>query len=569
MTILMRCVICSVLGCCLIAGQGSEPVLIAQVDVPSASVFVGIPFLIRVHVFGRPSPPDTSGVRDFAIEPVVKEWDDSRAQTTFTYRLRALREGELEIPPLPVRAGSLSTRTPRVALLARQPDAGSASLALELSDPCCFVGQQVVARFTFRHSHVAENLHFDIPFLVDDRLAVILLNSGFLVGRQPGFVRARVNDTWVAASLAEDGASASVEMVLIPRRVGTIVLPSVSAWFSVGDEKVLATFAGTSLEVTSLPKESRPASFSGLVGQYSLVAAAEPRDVRLGDPISLNLTLGGQPFLDEARIPRLTEETALVDDFQVTWEPDQPTEGGAERVFRYTLRPRTDGVSQIPPLKYSYFDTSTGCYVEEHTATIPIRVTANEQVVAEDAERSEYEPPAPPVPRSQLAGIAHNYEGADLLANREIALVSFVTSPLWLGAMALPPLLFFSLLASKRWTGYRIRLRRRGCGLSALEVLERELYAAESGAGGCAVESFRRYVASRLRLPPRSMTFSDVKARCEGGLVTPQTLAEIKVLFDQEDAIRYGAGSRRTAAVNIRAREIARQLDAEVSDLQR
>ena len=113
-----------------------------------------------------------------------------------------------------------------------------------------------------------------------------------------------------------------------------------------GIRPVLQTAKISPIAVRPLPEEGRPASFTGAVGRFTVRASAEPREVSVGDPITLRYeviedvdAIPGD--LANLRPPPLRELEALAD-FRV---PDDPTTGvveGQTKTFTETLRPERD-----------------------------------------------------------------------------------------------------------------------------------------------------------------------------------------------------------------------------------
>ena len=52
-----------------------------------------------------------------------------------------------------------------------------------------------------------------------------------------------------------------------------------------------------------MPEADKPAEFYGLVGQYTIAASAAPTKVNVGDPITLTIRIGGNPYLKPVQWP--------------------------------------------------------------------------------------------------------------------------------------------------------------------------------------------------------------------------------------------------------------------------
>ena len=131
------------------------------------------------------------------------------------------------------------------------------------------------------------------------------------------------------------------------------------------------------ITVKPLPEVGRPESFSGAVGQYSLNVSAKPTVLKVGEPITLTMTVKGQGKIDAVTIPRIAD----LSQFKV-YDPQisvQKQGNAGEKTFEQVLIPRSDSVKAIPEIWFSYFDTEAGRYVSRTKSTIPIQVAPSDE----------------------------------------------------------------------------------------------------------------------------------------------------------------------------------------------
>ena len=69
------------------------------------------------------------------------------------------------------------------------------------------------------------------------------------------------------------------------------------------------------LTVLSVPEQGKPAGFYGLVGRYTISAAAAPTKVNVGDPITLTIKIGGSKYLKPVQWPELEGLEELTGNF--------------------------------------------------------------------------------------------------------------------------------------------------------------------------------------------------------------------------------------------------------------
>jgi len=137
-------------------------------------------------------------------------------------------------------------------------------------------------------------------------------------------------------------------------------------------EHIYAVAPRVVVEVKDVPAAGRPASYLGAVGQFQWSAELTPTKCRVGDPITLVLTLRGRGSLDAAAAPDLSQVPGVAEHFK-TYDGTRETKGNTCR-FTYTLRPRSEKITQFPSIPGSYFDVASERYVTLNTEPIPIEV---------------------------------------------------------------------------------------------------------------------------------------------------------------------------------------------------
>ena len=138
---------------------------------------------------------------------------------------------------------------------------------------------------------------------------------------------------------------------------------------------IVGQAAVDSTQVVSVPTEGRPADYRGAVGRYQVITQATPTEVTAGDPITLNIGVIGTGPMELVQAPPLSDLASLTADFKVE---DQSLAGFVKdetKVFPTTIRPRREGITQIPPIPFSFFDPETETF---HTVSSePISITVN------------------------------------------------------------------------------------------------------------------------------------------------------------------------------------------------
>ncbi len=133
------------------------------------------------------------------------------------------------------------------------------------------------------------------------------------------------------------------------------------------------------LDVKPLPK-GRPEGYTGGVGQLSMKASVSKQDVTVNDGITLKVVVSGtgnQKFIEEPEI----KFPADFDDFdaKISNETSNTTRGmKGSKIFEYLIIPRHAGTFTIPSVKFAYFDPSQGKYNAQESGPIVINVAKGE-----------------------------------------------------------------------------------------------------------------------------------------------------------------------------------------------
>ena len=131
---------------------------------------------------------------------------------------------------------------------------------------------------------------------------------------------------------------------------------------------------GIEIQVDPLPQ--RHATFSGGVGKFNISAQLDKTETKANDPITLRIIVSGtgnlklikQPVINlpkdfDKYEPKVTEQTKL-------------TTAGIEgsKIYDVLIVPRHQGKYDIPPVEFTYFDTSTKRYETVKTETFHLDV---------------------------------------------------------------------------------------------------------------------------------------------------------------------------------------------------
>ena len=128
------------------------------------------------------------------------------------------------------------------------------------------------------------------------------------------------------------------------------------------------------IQVKPLPVEGRPKDFSGAIGKFEFAATGTPERVKLGEPVSMKLTIKGSGNFDRIGQPPLAEP-----DGWTTYSAKQDFQGGESagtegvKTFELPVTP-TARKTTMPVFAFSYFDPEAAKYVTLHSAAVPLTV---------------------------------------------------------------------------------------------------------------------------------------------------------------------------------------------------
>lgn len=152
-----------------------------------------------------------------------------------------------------------------------------------------------------------------------------------------------------------------------------------SPFFGVPTTPVSVSAPSQTFTVRAIPKEGRPADFSGAVGQFSFTADVRPRELKVGEPITVTLHLQGTGNIAAAR-PSAYAETDLFRAYEARLLGDTPAPSAdrGAKAFEQVIMPRTADLTELPALHFSFFDPDAEHYRTITAGPFPLTVHPSE-----------------------------------------------------------------------------------------------------------------------------------------------------------------------------------------------
>ena len=440
------------------------------------------------------------------------------------------------------------------------------TLECSVSQTRCYVGQPVVMTIKWTiMAGVQGGGTFDIPvFRSDDFYIEDVSEPVRSQAAQQGVIQGVpvvVNmDRQLIGGI--DAQIVSFRKVLIPKRSGRLRLDpaAVTTNMAAGRvrtrslfnsietryERVTAQSDSVDLEVLPLPEAGKPPQFYGLVGQYTISASATPTQVGVGDPITLTVRIGGNPYLKPVQWPPLEQIPELADNFKIPAEKASPVVENGDKVFTQTIRAGNDRVTQIPAIPLAFFDSQKGQYVVAKTDPIRVEVAPTKVLTHADVQGTG----SVSVNREVEAirkGISANYYGPEVLADQSLSLASAVVSPgcLVLWSLPLAGLVVSSIVKLARRTSPELvaRRRRRQARSAAVRQLKRMASANLNERHELLASAMKGYIGDRFDKVAASLTADDCYRIIAESAGDTQTATHYRDMIAACEAARYASVS--------------------------
>ena len=145
------------------------------------------------------------------------------------------------------------------------------------------------------------------------------------------------------------------------------------------------TTGSITVKVKTLPEQGKPKEFNGAVGAYNMDVSIKTLHVKIGDPITLSLSVYGEGNIQTINEPLLVLNNAK--DFKL-----YPAESNTQitnreelirgrKVFSKVIEPQKTDLESIPAVVFSFFDPRAGQYRTITKEPIPIVVETGEQEI--------------------------------------------------------------------------------------------------------------------------------------------------------------------------------------------
>ena len=319
----------------------------------------------------------------------------SSSSITYTYIVRATKNGTFTIPPAHVVVGGKSIASNSLTVkVSGSSSAGAGGSSRQRSNDDGEIrgaGSQISGSDLFiKVSANKKRVHEQEPILLTYKVYT-LVGLTSLRGDMPdlkSFYTQEVDLPQQKSFSIETlngrpyRTTTWSQYVMFPQMTGKLEIPSITfegivvqqnrnidpfeAFFNGGSGyvEVKKKIQAPGIEIQVDPLPTRPANFSGGVGKFNISAQLDKTEIKANDPVSMRVIVSGignlklikQPVVNfpkdfDKYEPKITDKTKL-------------TSNGIEGSMIYDILvvPRHQGKYEIPPVEFTYFDTSANAY---------------------------------------------------------------------------------------------------------------------------------------------------------------------------------------------------------------
>jgi hypothetical protein len=308
--------------------------------------------------------------------------------------------------------------------------------------------------------------------------------------------------------------------------------------FFAANQRFQATAEAVELTVKPLPAADRPRSFSGAIGQFKLEAKGSPDRVKVGDPVTMQLSVSGRGNFDRMEAPIL-DESAGWRSYPpgAKFKADDDLGISGTKTFEVAAIPEQK-TSTMPAFAFSYFDPAAEKYVELKSQRAPLTVEGSAAPPAVEPSRSESPDVAAassPAP-TDILGLRYD------LGRSSQSLHPLYERPSFWAAQSVPLAALLTLLWSKLRRTNQDAPRLAGWRREKAQTLARLRTADFSRA------DFLAQAARVIQLETAEITGSlpesvDASTACNARPLDEETAAGIDEIFDSRAELLYAGAA--------------------------
>lgn len=563
------------------------------------SITVGESVQLQLDITGHRGDVSPPTVRIEGIDAVhvgqrygsTTNFDGTRWQITsntlHAYQLTPQQAGDFTIPPIAVAVDGRTYKTQPIALKVEKgtaprgntgnTDAAEGTLAFaELIVPrkTAFLGEVLTVELDF---HLDPNVPAEMEQMPEIR------GTGFTAQKmpQPAQQASRKN--------GREWKTVTFRTAISPSKAGKITLGPVEIPFVAqvpqrrraprdlfdsffndpffdrmrGERRAYRVEApAVEIDVKPLPAQGRPKDFSGAIGQFKFSVEGTPKEVKIGDPVTMRSKITGTGNFDRMQAPTLVDPKGWhAYPVSESFEPVDDLKTTGTKTFEMPVVPETNQ-RQMPQFQFAFFDPEKAEYVTLTSAPAALTVEGTPTPPTPPPTPAEPSPTAMRSPSAPAADPAAP-SAADILGLRyDLGTHRSTFEPLfgrrafWLAQLL--PVAVLCALVGARFLQRDPRAARAGAWQRERDRLWQRLRRVNGDADFYEMAARLVQVETALRTGIDPAGVDAVMAR-RASAVDDETAAQIEEIFNARAELLYAgsAPAGRTLPQDDRARVLA------------
>jgi len=351
------------------------------------------------------------------------------------------------------------------------------------------------------------------------------------------------------------------QYVMFPQLTGKLEIPSITfngivvqqnrnidpfeAFFNGGSGyiEVKKQIQAPGIEIQVDPLPTRPAKFSGGVGKFNISAQIDKTEVKANDPIKLHLVISGVGNLKLIKQPNVEFPKDFDKyDAKIT-DKTKLSANGVEGSMIYDILavPRHQGKYEIPPIEFTYFDTTTKKYetVKTEGFTLNVAKGAGTGSVSDYTGQEDL----------QLLGKDIRHIKTGDTRQHSVDEFFFGSTGYWiaLGVLALIFVSLFVIFRQRAIENANITKRRAGKAnkVATKRLKKASKLMADNKPGEFYDEVLRAlwgYVGDKLNIPVEQLSHDNISQRLAERNVNEDTVSQFMGALDECEFERYAPG---------------------------
>jgi hypothetical protein len=301
---------------------------------------------------------------------------------TFQFTFKPLKAGQLQIPGFKFQYQDFQrVLSPMAVLVGKEaPESRDVDLILHFSKPSMVINEQALLTVTIRQKENSAVSGITPPDIEKELKKYFWIKP---MADKWGGVRENIGGEMYRVF--------SMNYIVFPTMEGRVKIPSIPLQYSVverqarrrggdpfmNDEFFNQFFGGgvstrnktkysapVTVEVHALPERGKPKNFSGAVGDFSLSADLDKKEIKAGEALNLKVTVSGRGNEKSIGILSLTN----ADRFEV-FDPEVQSSVEIKnkqivitKTFKYVLIPQIEGRQTLGPVSLYFFNPAKGGY---------------------------------------------------------------------------------------------------------------------------------------------------------------------------------------------------------------